>query len=162
MPERQPDRSPPENPDLEPVDRRIINRLQAGLPVVERPFAEVAGELALAEHELLERIEALLAAGYLTRFGPMYRAENLGGAVTLAAMAVPAGEVDAVAELLNAYPEVAHNYERDHRLNLWFVLAVTEPERIDKLVAELEEAAGYRVYNLPKLEEFYVGLQLEV
>jgi DNA-binding Lrp family transcriptional regulator len=147
---------------LDTVDRQIINRLQNGLPLVECPYAAVADELGLAEPELLQRLQALLDAGYLSRFGPMYRPEGLGGAVTLAAMAVPAEAVDSVAETLNAFPEVAHNYERDHWLSLWFVLAVTEPERIEEVIVELEGATGYSIYNLPKLEEFYLGLRLEV
>ncbi len=149
-------------PALDAADRRIINRLQEGFPVTERPYAEVARDLEMGEDELLGRLERLLEGGYLSRFGPMYRAERLGGAVTLAAMAVPPEEADRVAEVLNAYPEVAHNYEREHRMNLWFVLAVEEPGRIEEVIAEIEAATGYRVHDLPKREEFFVGLRFEI
>lgn len=147
---------------MDDTDRQIINRLQDGFPVAEAPFAEAAADLEIAEAELIERLKALIEAGYLSRFGPMFRAEALGGDVTLAAMRVPGHEVDRVAEVLNARREVAHNYERDHPMNLWFVLAVEEPGRIPAVIREIEIATGYPVYNLPKEEEFFVGLRLEV
>ena len=147
---------------MDDTDRRIINRLQDGFPVVEAPFAEAAADLELTEGELIERLKALVADGYLSRFGPMFRAERLGGDVTLAAMQVPADDVDRVADRLNARNEVAHNYERDHPMNLWFVLAVEEAGRIPQVIAEIEAETGYPVYNLPKIEEFFVGLRLEV
>ena len=147
---------------MDDTDRRIINRLQDGFPVVEAPFAEAAADLELSEAVLIERLKALVDAGYLSRFGPMYRAESLGGDITLAAMQVPADDVDRVAEILNGRREVAHNYERDHAMNLWFVLAVEETGRIPDVLAEIESATGYPVFNLPKIEEFFVGLRLEV
>ncbi len=143
---------------LDAVDRAIVNRLQRGVAVSERPFAAIAAELALDETVLVKRLNALLAEGVLTRFGPMYNAERLGGAFTLAAMAVPEAQFDRVADLVNAYPEVAHNYRRDHELNMWFVLACDDPQRIAAVIAEIERDTGLAVIDLPKLEEFYVGL----
>lgn len=143
------------------LDRAIVNRLQGGFPISERPYAEVAAELGTSEAELLTRIDALLESGTLTRFGPMYHAERMGGALTLAAMQVPAEDFEHVAALVNAHPEVAHNYAREHDFNLWFVLATETPERIDAVIAEIERESGYRVYNMPKLEEFFVGLRFD-
>lgn len=147
---------------MDAVDRRIVNRLQRGLPVTARPFAVVANDLEIEEYELLLRLRNLLEDGTLTRFGPMYNAERLGGAFTLAAMAVPEERFDDVAETVNAYPEVAHNYRREHRLNMWFVLASDQRERVAAVIAEIELATGLSVVDLPKLEEFYVGLYFEV
>ena len=89
----------------------------------------------------------------------MYHAEQLGGALTLAAMEVPTTDFDRIAEIVNSFPEVAHNYAREHRLNMWFVLATERPERIAAVIAEIERATGCRVYNMPKEEEFFVGLR---
>ena len=147
---------------MDAVDRAIVNDLQAGIAVSERPYAEAAARLGLSESELLARIQALLDRRVLSRFGPMYHAERLGGALTLAAMKVPAADFERVAAIVNGFPEVAHNYEREHALNMWFVLAVDDPARIDAVIAEIERATGYTVYNLPKREEFFVGLKLEV
>ena len=147
---------------MDELDRRIVNRLQGDFPVSKRPFADVAVELRTNEQTLIERLQRLLDERLLTRFGPMYQAERLGGGLTLAAMQVPERDLDRVVAEVNAYPEVAHNYQREHDLNVWFVLATDTPERIDAVIAEIAARTGYPVYNMPKREEFFVGLRLEV
>lgn len=144
------------------LDRAIINGLQGGFPICERPYAEVAQRLGTTEDELMRRIDALLERGVLTRFGPMYHAERMGGALTLAAMQVPGRDFERVAALVNAHPEVAHNYAREHEFDMWFVVATETPEQIDAVIGAIERETGYRVYNMPKLEEFFVGLKLTV
>jgi DNA-binding Lrp family transcriptional regulator len=148
--------------DLDAIDRLLINRLQDGLPLVARPYAAVADELGIAEGDLLYRIERLREAGVLSRFGPMYHAERLGGGLTLAALAVPEADFERVSEAVNAFPEVAHNYRREHELNMWFVLATETPERINAVIDGIETATGLSVYNMPKEEEFHVRLHLPV
>lgn len=143
-------------------DRAIINRLQKGFPICERPYAEVAAELDLDESELIGRLERLLAEKTLSRFGPMYHAERLGGGLSLCAMRVPDADFERVAAQVNAFPEVAHNYERDHALNMWFVLATETPQGIKEAIAGIERATGLHVYDLPKIEEYYVGLRFDV
>lgn len=147
---------------MDALDRAIINNLQGGFPVCDEPYREVASQLGTTEAELLRRLAALLARGVLSRFGPMYHAERLGGALTLAAMKVPDADFERVTAVVNGFPEVAHNYARDHELSMWFVLATETPERIGEVIGEIERAAGYRVYNMPKIEEFFVGLRFEV
>jgi len=83
----------------------------------------------------------------------------LGGALTLAAMAVPPDRFDTVAEIVNTFPEVAHNYARDHALNMWFVVATDCPDRIANVIDAIENETGLAVYNMPKIEEFFVGLR---
>lgn len=147
---------------MDELDCAIINDLQGGFPVTDRPYAEAARNLGITEHQLIQRLEDMLAQGLLTRFGPMYHAERLGGGLTLAAMRIPEEDFDRVAEQVNAFPEVAHNYARDHDFNMWFVLATETPERIDEVLAEITRRTGYPVYNMPKLEEFYIGLRFEL
>ncbi len=146
---------------LDETDRAIINGAQGGFPVCERPYAELAARLGLDEAELLERLQRLLDDGVLDRFGPLYRAEAMGGTVTLAAMAVPAERFDEVARFVNGYPEVAHNYRRDHDLNMWFVVASDRPRRVKQVLAAIEAATGLKVYNMPRRREFHLGLRLE-
>lgn len=146
---------------MDATDKKIINALQGGFPVSEYPYAETAARLRLSEDELLTRLRRLLDDGVLSRFGPMYHAERLGGALTLAAMRVSSEDFERVADIVNGFPEVAHNYARDHAFNMWFVLATETPARVDGVIAEIERATGYRVYNLPKLDEFYVGLRFQ-
>ncbi len=147
---------------MDTLDRAIINQLQGGFPVSERPYREIAERLGATENELIRRLERLLEKKLLTRFGPMYNAERLGGGLSLAAMEVPEADYQRVAEEVNAFPEVAHNYARDHRLNMWFVLATETPERIDAVIEDIEQRTGCTVFNMPKLEEFFIGLKFEV
>jgi len=147
---------------MDEIDSAIVNCLQGGFPLVERPFALVAAELGLAEEDLIARVRKLLVEGVLTRFGPMVQVERMGGAFSLAAMRVPPEDFDHVAATVNALPEVAHNYEREHAYNMWFVLATEKPEGIARAIARIERETGLPVLNLPKLREYFVEFTLEV
>jgi DNA-binding Lrp family transcriptional regulator len=145
---------------MDAIDRLVIDTLQDGLPVCERPFRAVADEIGIGEAELIARVDALLADGTLTRFGPLFDAAKFGGAFTLAAMQVPAADFDRVAEAVNARPEVAHNYARDHALNMWFVLGTETPAGIDAAIAAIERDTRLPVLAFPKEKEFFVELKL--
>jgi DNA-binding Lrp family transcriptional regulator len=147
---------------LDPTEKAIVNGLQGGFPLTHRPFRDAGARLGLSEGELIDEIGDLLAGGRLSRFGPLWNAEALGGAVCLAAMAVPLGCFDNVAELVNAHAEVAHNYERDHELNMWFVLSAEDPGRVGQVIAEIERETGLAVRAMPKTREFFVGFRVEV
>ena len=150
-----------EGASLDDIDRRIINALQGGFPLSEEPFEDAAQGLGLTKNALIERIGRMLDDGILSRFGPMYHAEKLGGGLTLAALKVPEERYDEVNDTVNAFPEVAHNYAREHELNMWFVLATETPGEIADTIERIEQATGLRVYNMPKQEEFFVGLRFE-
>ena len=147
---------------MDEIDRIILNGLQEGFPVCERPYAAAAERLGLDEAVLMERLGHLLEDGVLSRFGPLIHAEQLGGGLTLAAMQVPVEDLERVIEQVNAFPEVAHNYERDHALNMWFVLATERPQQIATVIAAIEARTGYPVYNFPKEEEYFLNLRLAV
>ena len=142
------------------TDRRIINALQGDFPLVTEPYRQVADGLGLSEAELLQRIDAMLERKVLTRFGPMFQIERAGGAFVLAAMKVPEADFDRVAAQVNAFPEVAHNYRREHALNMWFVLATATPEGIAAAVAAIEAATGLPVFPFPKEREYFVEMKL--
>ena len=146
---------------LDDLDRRIINALQGGFPLCDEPYREVADGLGTTEAELLARLQRLLDARVLTRFGPMFQIERLGGRFVLAALAVPEERFDEVTALVNALPEVAHNYRREHRLNMWFVLATETPAGIAQAIARIKAATGLPVFAFPKLQEFFVDMRLK-
>jgi DNA-binding Lrp family transcriptional regulator len=146
---------------MDELDRKIINTLQAGFPLCSSPYQQVAQSLAITESDLIERIQQLLANGTLTRFGPLFNAEQMGGALTLAALKVPEERYEAVTEIVNSFAEVAHNYARNHELNMWFVLATETPVQIQQTIAAIEQQTGLPVYNMPKQREYFVNLQLE-
>ncbi|MCX7892772.1 MAG: AsnC family transcriptional regulator [Burkholderiales bacterium] len=146
---------------MDAIDRMIVDALQGGIDVVERPFAPLARLLGMTEDDLVERVGRLLDAGVLTRFGPMYDAEALGGLFTLAALSVPEADFERVAGLVNAHPEVAHNYAREHEYNMWFVIAAEKPGDVARVIAEIERETGCEVLDLPRLEEYGLQLRLE-
>lgn len=147
---------------MDALDRKIINLLQVGFPLTEEPFVEVAEQLGIEEKALLKRLSDLLENKILSRFGPMYDAQKLGGEFSLVAIQVPEDDFDRVTEIVNSYPEVAHNYKRDHDFNMWYVLATETPEKIDEVNSEIEKKSGLKVFNMPKLDEYYIGLNLPV
>lgn len=146
---------------MDATDRRIVDALQGGFPVCERPFLAAGTKLGIPEDELIARIDALVADGTLTRFGPLFDAERMGGSFTLAAMRVPEADFERVAAAVNALPEVAHNYARDHVLNMWFVLATETPEGIAAAIERIETATGLPVLAFPKEREYFVELRLQ-
>lgn len=154
---------------LSPDDARLVAFLHGGFPLSDRPFADVAAQLGCGEDAVIERLQRLLARGELTRFGPLFQIERAGGRFVLAALAVPEPRFAVVAALLDAMPEVAHNYRRESAhpdqpgatpLNMWFVLAVEAADQIDEVVARIEAATGLPVYAFPKEREFFVELKL--
>ncbi|MEM9635295.1 MAG: AsnC family transcriptional regulator [Pseudomonadota bacterium] len=145
---------------LSKLDRRLINRLQDDLPLTSRPFAEIAEDFGLEEQEVVDLARRLRDDGYLTRFGPFFDAEALGGAFCLCAMAVPEDRFEEVLTKVNAHAEVAHNYERDHRLNMWFVLATESQKDIADTAAVIEQETGLQVLLFPKEREFFIGFRV--
>lgn len=146
---------------MDDTDRAIINALQGGFPISETPFAEAGRALGLSEDELIARIGALRQSGVLSRFGPLYNADRFGGHNTLVAMAVPEDRFDQVAAAVNAFPEVAHNYQRDHHFNMWFVIAADSRARVAEVLTEVQAVTGLPVHDMPKLTEFHIGLKFE-
>jgi len=146
---------------MDATDRALIDALHGGFPIAERPYAEAGAQLGLSEEDVIDRLSRLLDERVLSRFGPLYDAEAMGGDLTLAAMAVPEARFEGVAEIVNAFPEVAHNYAREHALNMWFVVATERPERVAEVLDEIAAATGLEVLDLPKEEEFFLELRLK-
>jgi DNA-binding Lrp family transcriptional regulator len=145
---------------LDATDALLIDRLQGDLPLTERPFADVGAELGLSEDEVIERLHHLLGQGVLTRFGPLFHIERAGGQFLLAAVEVPEADFARVTAIVNALPEVAHNYRREHKLNMWFVVAAETPAAVEKACRRIEAETGLAVHRFPKEREYFVGLRL--
>lgn len=142
--------------------RLVINRYQGNFPIEERPFDRVAADLDTNVSTLIETIGHLLDDGVLSRFGPLYDASSMGGGLTLAALTAPREQFDEIAGVINAMPEVAHNYEREHLLNMWFVVATENPEQLESALDRIVKSTELPVYNFPKLQTFYLGLWLHL
>lgn len=145
---------------LDDLDRAIVNRLQDGIPLEARPFDAIAAELGITPAGLIARVRRLRETGVLTRFGPFLDAAAMGGAFCLCAMAVPPERFEEVAAMVNAHDEVAHNYERAHALNMWFVLATETESGIARAADAIERETGLAVLRFPKLEEYFIGFRV--
>ena len=153
-------RTPLAQDELDAIDRTILNELQSNFPLTHQPFTEVGRDLGISEQELIDRIRRLRTIKAITRFGPFFDAEAMGGAFCLCAMEVPAERFEEVVTLVNAHPQVAHNYERSHRLNMWFVLACETPDGIKAAADDIEQETGLPVLRFPKLKEFFIGFRV--
>ncbi len=142
---------------LDALDRRLLDDFQSGIPLAPRPFALMAEQLGVTETEVIARLQRLTEAGAVSRVGPVFRPRQVG-ASTLAAMAVPPERLTEVATLVNGFPEVNHNYEREHDFNLWFVLTAPDRTRLERVLDEIGRRAGLPVLDLPMLAEYHIDL----
>jgi DNA-binding Lrp family transcriptional regulator len=139
------------------LDFQLLNDFQRDFPLCPAPFAELASRLGVGEKVVLGRLENLRREGKISRVGAVFAPKRIG-ASTLAAMAVPPEKLEAVAATVNRFPEVNHNYEREHRYNLWFVVTAASEGRLQASLGAIEQAAGYPLLTLPLLEEFHIDL----
>lgn len=135
------------------LDAHLLQDFQQNFPICPAPFAELAGRLGVAESAVLRMLEQLRREGRISRVGAVFAPKRIG-ASTLAAMAVPPEKLEVVAQAVNRFPEVNHNYARDHRYNLWFVVTAGSEGRLQAALGAIEQAAGYPVVALPMLQEF--------
>lgn len=146
------------NADLE---LHLLNDYQHDFPLVETPFLAMAEALGVAEPDVLHTLTRLQQQGVVSRVGAVFRPRSIG-ASTLAALAVPEDELEAVARMVSAYPEVNHNYQREHRYNLWFVVTAPDEVALQRVLHEIEERSGCPVLFLPLVEDYHIDLGFDM
>ncbi|HEX7218944.1 MAG TPA: Lrp/AsnC family transcriptional regulator [Burkholderiales bacterium] len=146
---------------LDATDFLLVNPWQRGFPLTARPFRDIAWHAGLPESTVLSRFAEMKKQGVLDRIGPVFR-PNTVGASSLAAMAVPPERLEEVAALVSAQPGVNHNYEREHRYNLWFVATAPGAAAVQSTLSRIEHASGIAVLRLPLLEEFHIDLGFDL
>ena len=139
------------------VGFHLLNDFQRNFPLCPAPFAELAAKLGVAESAVLRMLEQLRREGKIARVGAVFAPKRIG-ASTLVAMAVPPDKLSAVAEAVNRFPEVNHNYEREHHYNLWFVVTAGSEGRLQAALGAIEQSAGYPTLVLPLLKEYHIDL----
>jgi len=143
--------------NLDALSRRLIDRFQHGMPLCAEPYRAMAEALGCSEDEVLACLQQLQAGGGLSRIGPVFE-HSRAGASTLVALAVPAARLEQVAARINAFPEVNHNYLREHRYNLWFVLTGPDRTHLDRVLAEIEADTGLVPLDLPMQSAYRIDL----
>jgi DNA-binding Lrp family transcriptional regulator len=143
------------------LEQRLLNDFQRNMPLSATPFGDMAEQLGVSEDEILQTFERLQRDGVISRIGPVFR-PNRVGVSTLAAMAIPNDELECVARIISAFPEVNHNYEREHEFNLWFVVTACSEEHLDIVLHEIEQHAEYPLMSLPMLEDYFIDLGFDL
>jgi len=146
---------------LDDTDARLVDEYQSGFPVRERPFEVVAADLGTTEADVVERVQRLRDAGVFRRFGAVLNPPVIGSS-TLAAVRAPEDRFEEIAEIINGYRQVNHNYRRAHEYNQWFVVTAGSREKRDEILADIEERTGCEVLNLPMLTDYYIDLEFPV
>ena len=147
--------------NLTHLEQRLLNDFQHDFPLSPTPYADIAQSLGVSEAEVRAALARLQAAGAVSRVGAVVRPNTIG-ASTLAAMAVPADELERVAALVSGFSEVNHNYEREHRLNLWFVVTAPDRARLQQVLDDIVARSGYEVLSFPLLEDYHIDLGFEL
>jgi len=142
---------------LDRLSRQLIDRFQHGMPLCAEPYRTMAAALDCSETEVLICLQHLQQTGALSRIGPVFD-HSRAGASTLAAMAVPIERLHQVATRINQYPEVNHNYGREHHYNLWFVLTGPDRAHLDRILGELEKDTGLTPLDLPMQTAYRIDL----
>lgn len=143
------------------LEKRLLNGFQRGFPLSERPFAEIAEKLGADEDQIIETLTGLKESGAVSRVGAVFTPGGVG-ASTLAAMEVPEERLDEVAELVSGFVEVNHNYEREHRLNLWFVVTAPDRDGVTRVLDEIRRRSGLEVLDLPMVEGYHLDLGFDL
>ncbi len=138
------------------IDARILNRIQKGIPLSPHPFQEVAQELGISETLVLERIQKLRDEGLIRRLGGVFDSPKMGMKSTLCALEVPEERITEVAEKINAYREVTHNYLRDNLYNMWFTVTASSQEDLERILGEIRSLTGLEVVSMPVLKRYKI------
>ena len=150
-------------PNIDDIDSAILNRIQSDFPITPRPFLTVADELELTEKDVLDRVTRLKADGIIRRIGGNFVPGKLGFVSTLCAARVPADKIDDFAEIVNRYPGVTHNYQRDHTYNVWFTFIAPSMEEIEENLKQIAVDTGVDdILNLPATKVFKIRAEFEV
>ncbi|MEI6333582.1 MAG: Lrp/AsnC family transcriptional regulator [Methylococcaceae bacterium] len=142
---------------LTPLQQRLLNDFQRDFPLSPRPYLDIAKQLGVSEDDVLSALTELSDQHFISRIGPIIPPNQLGVS-TLVAMAIPEQQLQAVADKISTHPEINHNYEREHRFNLWFVAIASDAEHLQAVLDAIELETGYKTMSLPLLDDFFIDL----
>ena len=142
---------------LTPLHKHLLNDFQRDFPLSPRPYLEIADALGVSEDDVLSALTELNNNNFISRIGPIIPPNHIGVS-TLVAMAIPDQQLQTVADIISAYPEVNHNYEREHTFNLWFVAIASDAGHLQAVLDAIEQETGYKTMSLPLQNDFFIDL----
>jgi DNA-binding Lrp family transcriptional regulator len=150
-------------PEIDAVDKAILNRIQSDFPITKRPYRAIAEYLGLSEGEVIKRVSRLKKSGIIRRIGGNFTPDKLGFVSTLCAARVPEDKISQFAEVVNRYPGVTHNYRRENSFNVWFTFIAPSMDEIDAHLQQIAAETGVKdILNLPATRVFKIKAEFKV
>jgi DNA-binding Lrp family transcriptional regulator len=143
------------------LEQCLLNDFQHNFPLCSQPFHDIAERLGVEAELVIEAFQKLQSSGAISRVGPVIKPNTIGNSI-LAALKVPENKLIEIAGMINAYPEVNHNYEREHHFNLWFVITAVDKKRLDCILDDIEQGTGYPLLRLPLLDAYHIDLGFDL
>lgn len=150
-------------PEIDAVDKAILNQIQSDFPITQRPYRAIAEYLGLSEGEVIKRVSRLKKSGIIRRIGGNFTPDKLGFVSTLCAARVPEDRISQFAEVVNRYPGVTHNYRRENSFNVWFTFIAPSMDEIDAHLQQIAAETGVKdILNLPATRVFKIKAEFKV
>ncbi len=146
---------------LNALHKQLLNNYQQDFPLTPRPYLAIAEQLGVDEDDVLSALQDLAGQNLISRVGPVIKPNQIGKSL-LVAMAVPEAQLPQIADKISCFPEVNHNYERENRFNLWFVLIADNDEHLRHTLNKIEQQSGYKTMPLPLQADYYINLGFEL
>ncbi len=147
---------------MDTIDRKILNLINNGLPLDQRPFHVVARSVGISEEETIERINKLKGSGIIRRIGAVLNPRSIGWESTLCAADIPMDRLEAFADFVGRFTEVTHNYLREGQPNCWFTLISPNSERLAEIIDGIEKAFAVKLLNLPARKVYKIRVALDM
>lgn len=148
---------------MDDIDRKLLNLVQEGLPLKEKPFCKIAEKISLEPKEVISRLKRLKKEGYIRRLGGVFNSEKLGYNSTLVAAEVVEDDFYGVAEYISSFPGVTHCYRRSSFLNLWFTLTVKNKKEKQDILLKIKEFSSVKtLLELPREKSFKLQVYFDM
>lgn len=146
---------------LTAMHKQLLNDYQQDFPLSPTPYQDIASSLGVTEEDVLLAFNELADEQFISRIGSII-APNHIGVSTLVAMAIPVEQLQSIADIVSRFPEVNHNYERENRFNLWFVMVAKDDEHLQSVIETIETESGFNAMQLPLLADYFINLGFEM